>query len=68
VRSRPNQQPVYSLIAKPENKTYADLKGKLIGIAAENGSITLSIRSCWLSTDSNEKISAPASSTARRSA
>src|SRR5256885_7810965 len=36
--------PVYSLIAKPEIKTYADLKGKLIGVAAENGSITLSIR------------------------
>lgn len=36
--------PVYSLIAKPENRTYADLRGKLIGLAAENGSITLSIR------------------------
>ncbi len=36
--------PVYSLIAKPEIRTYADLKGKLIGVAAENGSITLSIR------------------------
>jgi len=36
--------PVYSLIAKPENRTYADLKGKLIGVAAENGSITLSLR------------------------
>jgi ABC-type nitrate/sulfonate/bicarbonate transport system substrate-binding protein len=36
--------PVYSLVAKPQNKTYADLKGKLIGVAAENGSITLSIR------------------------
>src|SRR5207253_2369999 len=36
--------PVYSLIAKPENRTYADLKGKLLGVAAENGSITLSIR------------------------
>jgi ABC-type nitrate/sulfonate/bicarbonate transport system substrate-binding protein len=36
--------PVYSLIAKPEIKTYADVKGKLIGVAAENGSITLSIR------------------------
>jgi ABC-type nitrate/sulfonate/bicarbonate transport system substrate-binding protein len=36
--------PVYSLVAKPENRTYADLKGKLIGIAAETGSITLSIR------------------------
>src|SRR5215470_5160640 len=36
--------PVYSLVAKPENHTYADLRGKLIGVAAENGSITLSIR------------------------
>jgi ABC-type nitrate/sulfonate/bicarbonate transport system substrate-binding protein len=36
--------PVYSLVAKPENTTYTDLKGKLIGVAAENGSITLSIR------------------------
>lgn len=36
--------PVYSLVAKPENKTYADLKGKLIGLAAETGSITISIR------------------------
>src|SRR5215813_218191 len=36
--------PVYSLVAKPENHIYADLKGKLIGVAAENGSITLSIR------------------------
>jgi ABC-type nitrate/sulfonate/bicarbonate transport system substrate-binding protein len=36
--------PVYSLVAKPEIQAYADLKGKLIGVAAENGSITLSIR------------------------
>jgi ABC-type nitrate/sulfonate/bicarbonate transport system substrate-binding protein len=36
--------PVYSLVAKPENRTFADLKGKLIGVAAENGSITLSMR------------------------
>ena len=36
--------PVYSLVAKPENVTYADLKGKLIGVAAETGSITASIR------------------------
>src|SRR5262245_14797505 len=34
--------PVYSLITKPEIKTYRDLKGKLIGVAAENGSITIS--------------------------
>ena len=36
--------PIYSLIAKPEIKTYADLKGKLLGFAAEKGSITVSIR------------------------
>ena len=36
--------PIYSLVAKPEIKTYADLKGKLIGLAAETGSITISIR------------------------
>jgi ABC-type nitrate/sulfonate/bicarbonate transport system substrate-binding protein len=36
--------PVYSLIAKPEIRSYAGLKGKLLGVAAENGSITLSIR------------------------
>src|SRR5260370_22617449 len=36
--------PIYSLVAKPENRTYADLKGKLIGIAAETGSITIATR------------------------
>jgi ABC-type nitrate/sulfonate/bicarbonate transport system substrate-binding protein len=36
--------PVYSLLAKPSIGSYADLKGKLVGLAAENGSITLSIR------------------------
>ena len=36
--------PIYSLVAKPENRTYADLKGKLIGVAAESGSITIAIR------------------------
>jgi ABC-type nitrate/sulfonate/bicarbonate transport system substrate-binding protein len=36
--------PIYSLVAKPEIKTYADLKGKLLGFAAEKGSITVSIR------------------------
>lgn len=29
--------PVYSLVAKPEIRTYADLKGKLLDVAAENG-------------------------------
>jgi ABC-type nitrate/sulfonate/bicarbonate transport system substrate-binding protein len=36
--------PIYSLVAKPEIKSYADLKGKLLGVAAETGSITISIR------------------------
>src|SRR5947199_7133003 len=36
--------PIYSLIAKPEIRTYADLKGKMLGVAAETGSITISIR------------------------
>jgi ABC-type nitrate/sulfonate/bicarbonate transport system substrate-binding protein len=36
--------PIYSLVAKPETRTYADLKGKLIGVAAETGSITIAIR------------------------
>jgi ABC-type nitrate/sulfonate/bicarbonate transport system substrate-binding protein len=36
--------PIYSLVAKPENRTYADLRGKLIGVAAETGSITIAIR------------------------
>src|SRR5258707_13958404 len=36
--------PIYNLIAKPEIKTYADLKGKLLGVAAETGSITISRR------------------------
>jgi ABC-type nitrate/sulfonate/bicarbonate transport system substrate-binding protein len=36
--------PIYSLIAKPEIKSYAGLKGKLLGLADETGTITLSIR------------------------
>jgi ABC-type nitrate/sulfonate/bicarbonate transport system substrate-binding protein len=36
--------PIYSLIAKPELKTFADLKGKLLGMADEAGTITLSTR------------------------
>ena len=36
--------PIYSLVAKPEIRSYADLKGKLVGVAAETGSITISIR------------------------
>jgi len=36
--------PIYSLVAKPEIRSYADVKGKLLGMAAETGSITISIR------------------------
>lgn len=36
--------PVYSLIAKPEIRAFADLKGKLIGLADEAGTITISTR------------------------
>jgi ABC-type nitrate/sulfonate/bicarbonate transport system substrate-binding protein len=36
--------PIYSLVSKPSIKTIADLKGKLIGLADEAGTITLSIR------------------------
>jgi ABC-type nitrate/sulfonate/bicarbonate transport system substrate-binding protein len=32
------------LVARPEIRTYADLRGKLLGVAAETGSITVSIR------------------------
>ncbi len=36
--------PVYSLVAKPNIKSYDDLRGKMLGMAAETGSITISIR------------------------
>ena len=36
--------PIYSLIAKPEIATILDLKGKLVGLADEYGTITLSMR------------------------
>src|SRR5438874_4945316 len=36
--------PIYSLVAKPEIKTFADLKGKLIGLADEAGTIAISMR------------------------
>ena len=36
--------PIYSLIARPEIKTVADLKGRLIGLADEAGTITISTR------------------------
>ena len=36
--------PIYSLIAKPEIKCFADLKGKLLGMADEAGTITISTR------------------------
>jgi ABC-type nitrate/sulfonate/bicarbonate transport system substrate-binding protein len=36
--------PIYSLVVKPEIKTFADLKGKLIGLADEAGTISISTR------------------------
>jgi len=36
--------PIYSLVAKPDIKAYADLKGRLLGLADEAGTITLSMR------------------------
>ena len=36
--------PIYSLVAKPEIAAIGDLKGKLVGLADEYGTITLSIR------------------------
>lgn len=36
--------PIYTLVAKPEIRSYADLRGRLIGLADETGTITLSIR------------------------
>ena len=36
--------PIYGVIAKPEITSFSDLKGKLVGLADEYGTITLSIR------------------------
>ena len=36
--------PIYSLVAKPEIKNFADLKGTLLGFADEAGTITISTR------------------------
>ncbi len=36
--------PIYSLVVKPEIKNFADLKGKLIGLADEAGTISISTR------------------------
>jgi len=36
--------PIYSLVAKPEIKNFANLKGKLIGLADEAGTISISTR------------------------
>ncbi|HUL99772.1 MAG TPA: ABC transporter substrate-binding protein, partial [Mycobacterium sp.] len=35
---------IYSLVAKPEIKSYADLRGRMLGLADEAGTIALSIR------------------------
>jgi ABC-type nitrate/sulfonate/bicarbonate transport system substrate-binding protein len=36
--------PIYSLVAKPNIRSYTDLKGKLLGLAVEAGTITISTR------------------------
>lgn len=38
------KNPLYSLVGKPSIKSYADLNGKLVGLANEQGSITISTR------------------------
>ena len=38
------KNPIYSVIAKPEITSFANLKGKMVGLADEYGTITLSIR------------------------
>jgi ABC-type nitrate/sulfonate/bicarbonate transport system substrate-binding protein len=38
------KNPIYSLIARPEIGSFADLKGKLLGLADEEGTITISMR------------------------
>jgi len=38
------RNPIYSLVAKPAIKSYADLKGKMVGLADEQGTITVSMR------------------------
>ncbi|MBO0757341.1 MAG: ABC transporter substrate-binding protein [Bradyrhizobiaceae bacterium] len=38
------RNPIYSLIAKPEIQTFADLTGKVIGFADESGTISISMR------------------------
>ena len=43
--------PIYSLIAKPDIKSFADLKGKLLGMADEAGTITYPRAGCSRCTD-----------------
>lgn len=38
------KNPIYSLLAKPRIKTYADLKGELLGFADPAGTISISLR------------------------
>ena len=38
------RNPIYSLVAKPDVRDIADLKGRLVGMADEAGTITLSMR------------------------
>ena len=42
--------PVYTLIVRPEIKSYADLKGKVIALSVAADTISITTASCWRST------------------
>src|SRR5215475_8439359 len=60
--------PIYSLIAKPEIKTFADLKGKTIGLSLAVDTISISTRSSWRKTASKRASLKSRSWSAHRSA
>jgi len=41
--------PIYSLIGKPEIKSFSDLRTKVIGLADEAGKFRYQCSSCWRS-------------------
>ena len=51
--------PVYSLIVRPEIKSFADLKGKLVGLSTAGDTITRRRCACWQAKDSKPLIFAP---------
>ena len=59
---------IFSMIAKPEIKSYADLKGKLIGMSLPVDTISIASRMLLEKHGLKEPLFAPRSSSARRSA